>query len=445
MYKDQGNRMTWLAWRESISVGLGTLFHGDFEEQEYVAITNCWRQQGDKIAYQGAGPFMTKSLNVRFLCTAALLVPVFNVHDIWQFQVDADIKGIAVNNGQLERTAIERLVYGNEKIEGVAETVKIPAALLSDFQNARAACAGFLGDQPLTLDKMIRKLSEKKVYKSLCSINRSWVLEHTWMVAHSATLLATKVESRIIASIERPQEISKIKYSKVFDAIAVAQTSAEVAALPLDVAKTLAGVQDMIESIKTGEAPGDKSVKKFSAFHTRVLQACEQWCTARVPQKGGAATQHVICHGRDALDWIWMQAEGSADDKGVANMQYVGHLRRFLWMLSVPQQERVNAWAKGGMKAYRQRLAVGMICDAPASTAPKGNGALTGAEGVQENGFGSSDVGGSSSSAACAAEQEYIDLPKASAPPKQKRKVSGGEVDMKTAMASLFGSKAKIK
>ena len=446
MYKDQGNRLTWLTWRESITKGICDLFHRDFEVAEYAAVTNLMKQQGERISKGGVGPFLKKTLAVRFLCVPSMDAPVVNVNDIWSFRVEAEMKSIALNNGQLERTAIERLVYGDAKIAGIAETIRIPDELLRPFKNVRAAAANFLGTDPMRLDKIIKKLAEKKIHKSLCNINRSWVLEHAWMVGHAESILQDNVENKILNSIQRPVAVGKITYTKVFDAIAVAHASAEVAALPISFTKTLRGVKDMIEQIKASQAPGEKEVPKYSAFHTRVLQACEQWCVVRAPKADDVFGQPVLTFGREASRYIFEKVDAAVKKGEAPDMKEVSELRRFLWMLSGPEQEVVSVAAKKGMKAYREKQACDMICDsADSSAASKATTTGDGAEGSIKEVVPLSGPSASASASSCAAAPPPLAMEDPDSRPVKQAKMTENKDHMKTAMMALFGSKAKIR
>ena len=121
-------------------------------------------------------------------------------NDLWVYPFNAAIKGIGLNNGQLRRTTVEELIFGaDEDIPGCPSHTKIPATHIDAIAAVRDQLIDALsGDD--TLHGMIKSFTPK-LLKSLTKMDKSIVLEHTFLVEHSERLLTARVRRDIMDAI----------------------------------------------------------------------------------------------------------------------------------------------------------------------------------------------------------------------------------------------------
>ena len=373
LYQDQSMRLTWLSYLDSVKKGIATLQHNDFSLEEHDSFVKVMKRELVAVINGGGRSFDKKKIAVGFLTVNRMQMETTNINDIWTFQLEALMKGIAVNRNWVPRLPYEKLLWGEDLIEGLPQATNVPAKLLRKFVVVRNSALELLGDGQLTLAEMKAKLTTKEAKKTLTKQNRSWYLEDKFLMDHAEALLTEKVHTAVLQGFKDVKADGQIPYTEALQAIALAKASPQVGALPMTVTKALNAARDFVEELRKGKAPTLDDLKNASPFHMKVVKAAECWCvhTDAKGAGGGSSPATRLC-GRAAIEAKYALVDGVCEAQREVHMPDVKEIRRFIWLLNNEQTARVNAWVDQGVKVYRMKaLGSAMLADITPKTSAK--------------------------------------------------------------------------
>ena len=437
LYKDQAMRLQWVVFLENITSGIRDLFHADFQEAEYRAFETKMKREASLVVTSGTRTFDQKEMKLRFLSLESMQCKALHINDHWCFPAESEMKGLALRLGKLVYLPHEKLLYGDSPIEGVAAGIDVPTALIANFQKVRTSAINMLGDGPHTIKEIKAKLTTTAAFKMLTKINRSWIVEHTFLVDHAERLLEEKVQNGVLASFEKPGADGKAPFDKVIVAIGVAKASPEVAALPLPFTKALNSMKGMIQDLAKGVSPPEKELKCFSKFHLAALDRAQDWCMCSEIEEiegcPGVRSKKTF-YGKVAVQKKFTSLEADVQNGRTPGSDELKELHRFSWLLSAEQHANLNDWVKQGVRNYRLTLCP-MIDDAPDRKNVKLDAKGEKVECLSQ-----------ASSDQVVMYQADKSQKKLTRPAPAPRKKAGGDKineDEADAMASLFGKKAR--
>jgi len=377
---------------------------------------------------QGHIIFEKRDASVNMMTVKPMPLRIQNMNDLWTFHLRAETLPIAINSGAIKRLPWERLVFGNDrKIPGYAEAMRVPEELLSSLRKPRDAALSILGGEEcdLSLAQMIKLM--KANYSTIRGYDRGWECEHIFLMSHVEQLLVQIVHSSIIERKLEKQDLRK-PFQHILDAIDEAKRSPQCLALDVTYSKQLSSLANIVTNMQCNVAPDSRDVAKYSEFYVRVLKVLEAFIPPFTPAKvGGKAPVQV--HGKEALIGKFHVLAGAIAKGKVPPMNELCVYRRYAYLLSADDREKLDLWVKAGVKHKRHQLMLegGAGAAAAASSSSDGAGAIMLASSIL--GAGADDDANTM-------------------PPTKKTKASTAAEEKKQAsekaLQKMFGGKARI-
>ena len=365
LYAKQGQQMQWLLYIEAIDAGLKQLYFHDFAESEYTAFQQRMKNEIAVLEAAGLKSRMRKDMAVRFFTVPNVTLPLHHAADQWLFQLRSEIKAVLVNSSAVMRFPWERFLYGDDKIEGVAETTRIPDTLTKDIKVCRSAAFKLLGDQAcmLSISDCIRCL--KPHLKTLEGYDRTWRLDWELLSVHAEPMIWESIEAKVLSAF--PQTGSPVsEMQKVADEILSIRDGPQMVALPPSYSQLLTASHSIMVNLIGHEAPDRRTIAKYGPHHLAILQAATVFCTFYDGPSGAAASNAAgkLLWGKPALQKRFQQAKRVYDTDGVDSLDSYAEFRRFSWLLDAEQQKVVDVWVREATKKHRTQFAGPMLADA---------------------------------------------------------------------------------
>ena len=102
LYERQRIRLQWIRYSETIKSGINSLAHNNCDAEEFVHFNNLMKRETKTMKEMGFATFEQTEVQVKLLDVEKMEATVQNINDTWRLPVDADIRGTAINVGQLD-------------------------------------------------------------------------------------------------------------------------------------------------------------------------------------------------------------------------------------------------------------------------------------------------------------------------------------------------------
>ncbi len=198
LFSDAALRLDWSAYVTTINNRLRDVEFHDFSVGEVRSFKQiCTREakslqsNTDKIWGKTAQPiaFCGRTVDMRITC----------VNDSWAFKLVAMVKSVGASTRVIPRLPWDRAVFGDGKIEGIRETVKLPEELIADSKNARQAALTLLGGTAQSISDMKAIMNANA--SALLSMDRSFCIELDFLNKRAGDLVTASGHSQVLAAL----------------------------------------------------------------------------------------------------------------------------------------------------------------------------------------------------------------------------------------------------
>ena len=186
--------------------------------------------------------------------------------DEWFFRFWARVKTIAVSFGLVPRWPWEQGLFGDSKIEGIRETIKLPQALLLKVQNAREIGLNLIKGES-TVQEM------KRIFLNNEALLRKFdppIAMDFEVLDGIPQVLTKEVKSKVLCAL--PTEATPCSPSECLNRLEVLKRSPAVPLRSVSLMSEVSGVAGMIRRFITKDAPGFDDFSNLSDLYRFCLK-----------------------------------------------------------------------------------------------------------------------------------------------------------------------------
>jgi hypothetical protein len=333
LFKEQGLKIEYVLFLGDIQKRLVDLAHNDYEIIEVNSFKKLFIKQAQLLNRNGAVDWDKGVGKISFFGSDTQ-VPLLSHNDQWELRLMADLKGNAVASKLLEPLPWETLILDAVGPGKLRENCRIPAELLTDFMNVRDAIYRVMGRQPLTIKEMKRILNPHK--KAFCELDRSVVLELTFLDEEVETILTGKLHQKVLDAF--PHALQQKTISEVCFELEKMKASNLCVACGADLESEVSGVCGLLRRLEEGTGPKLVDIYNYSAFYKHIVKALEYFVSFYVRPSG------VRCFGREAIAFKFTDALDRITNGEPIGLPELRDFRRFEWLLKDDERNLVNEW-----------------------------------------------------------------------------------------------------
>ena len=357
LYRDEAIRLNMHDYITKSKDALVNLEHLDFIVDEVGNFHTRMDAETKLLVSNGAQPFASSDLAVMWLTVEA----EFTLHmlcDNWSWRYAARVKELAVSYGYVKRLPWEVILFGQkEKVPDLPLAVNLPRDLPIIRQNARmreTLLEAFGEAQAVTFADMRKVVSAK--WESMKEQERTAIMEYDFIMKHAEPKADREFRSDMLNCLSREFDDVKQQLKKSSEKLDSLVDHPALAACDDNLSRDFKNLRTVVLNMSAGKAPPQAFVENASPFFKEVLGRLTLMCRAAVPGKLTTDLKQVHIYGLGAAKMMWNQVA-----KPPRCLSDVSELRRFEWLLTTPDREKLASWVKALIRQYKENHGQGKV------------------------------------------------------------------------------------
>lgn len=214
LFAESGRRLDNLVFQQSLKERLDQLEFLDYQRGEVENFRTMLRNDIQALHDGGHSSWENRSTVVEVLGSQVKMM-LNSLHDDVDFHYMARLEGVAINTRQVPMLPWEAALWEPGMVPKARGGLELPEELVSDILNVRDACRKLIGHGDTTFVDMKKAVSP--VIKTLVSLDRTFLLEYTFLCECAAIAATDHVRAKVLDIL--PGEGRVPKFSQVLGAI----------------------------------------------------------------------------------------------------------------------------------------------------------------------------------------------------------------------------------